>query len=91
MRHSLEKRPSLGSLQDKGIVKGAPGMSPRLVQQSEALMRAMARDRVTQTLEARPSLADLESQGILVDSRSDADGCAGEASGAATAGPDDEI
>ena len=58
MRHSLEKRPSLGSLQDKGIVKGAPGMSPRLVQQSEALMRAMARDRVTQTLEARPSLAD---------------------------------
>jgi len=71
MRQSLESRPSLGSLQDKGIVKGQRGVSPCLVQQSEALMRAMAKDRVTHTLGARPSLADLESQGILVEIHAD--------------------
>jgi len=64
MTHSLVNRPPPEALQDKGIIKGSIGVSPRLAETREALRREMTKDVVSHTLGSRPSAYELESKGI---------------------------
>ena len=65
LEHSMERRASVSELQEKGILKGAPGISAGLVAKQEALEKRMRRDSLTHGIAARPAPESLQEAGIL--------------------------
>ena len=55
LEHSMERRASVSELQEKGILKGAPGMSAALIDKAEQLeKRAPLRPRLTRCVSEPP-------------------------------------
>jgi len=63
--HSLGTRPSTSELHRQGIIKGSPGMSPKLVETRETLRREMTKNSMQQSLERRPTAEELHQKGII--------------------------
>ena len=62
---AFERRASLAELQEKGIMRGSPGVAPGLVAKKEELEKRFRSDSLEHSLHGRPSPEKLQEQGIL--------------------------